>query len=151
MSPPGLSIRQMSEPDRAVWQGMYRALFPNDPAENLDREISRILEDETRAGFLAQINDAPVGFAEYALRSWANGCYGQPVPFVEGIYVLPDVRSKGVARALMAHLEVRARAAGFDEIGSDALIEDERAQAMHRALGYQETERVVYFRKPLTR
>jgi aminoglycoside 6'-N-acetyltransferase I len=35
------------------------------------------------------------------------------------------------------------------EIASDALLENAASHAMHRSLGFQETERVVYFRKQL--
>jgi aminoglycoside 6'-N-acetyltransferase I len=40
-------------------------------------------------------------------------------------------------------------ARGFRELGSDALIENHGSHAAHRGWGFSETERVVYFRKPL--
>ena len=40
-----------------------------------------------------------------------------------------------------------AQAQGCDELASDALLDNETSQAMHRALGFEETERVVFFRK----
>jgi aminoglycoside 6'-N-acetyltransferase I len=40
---------------------------------------------------------------------------------------------------------------GLSEIASDSLIDNVAAHAAHRALGFAETERVVYFRRPLQR
>jgi aminoglycoside 6'-N-acetyltransferase I len=36
------------------------------------------------------------------------------------------------------------------ELASDALLDNNGSHAMHEALGFTETERVVYFRKALT-
>jgi aminoglycoside 6'-N-acetyltransferase I len=42
-----------------------------------------------------------------------------------------------------------AREGGFTELGSDCGLENLPSQDFHRALGFEETERVVYFRKEL--
>jgi len=90
-----------------------------------------------------------VGFAEYAEREYANGCVAQPVPFLEGIWVHETYRRRGVARALLAHLEGLARARGFDEMGSDVDLENDGSHAAHGRWGFEETERVVFYRKSL--
>jgi aminoglycoside 6'-N-acetyltransferase I len=38
---------------------------------------------------------------------------------------------------------------GCSELASDARLENSASHAMHRALGFSETQRVVYFRKAL--
>jgi aminoglycoside 6'-N-acetyltransferase I len=38
---------------------------------------------------------------------------------------------------------------GCTELASDALLDNQTSHAMHEALGFVETERVVYFLKPL--
>ena len=42
-----------------------------------------------------------------------------------------------------------AKARGCRELASDALLDNESSQRAHRALGFKETERVVYFTKKL--
>jgi len=71
------------------------------------------------------------------------------VPFLEGIWVEPELRRRGVGRALVDHVEAFVRARGFREIGSDALLGNRASHAAHAAWGFSETERVVYFRKGL--
>ena len=54
-----------------------------------------------------------------------------------------------VARALIAGVTKWAKDQGVTELASDALLDNEASHAMHKALGFCETERVVYFRKGL--
>ena len=59
----------------------------------------------------------------------------------------PAWRRKGVARQLYDAIGDWARARGCRELASDALLDNEVSQRAHRALGFRETERVVYFTK----
>jgi len=54
-----------------------------------------------------------------------------------------------VARQLYAAIADWAKARGCRELASDALVDNEVSQRAHRALGFRETERVVYFTKAL--
>jgi len=92
----------------------------------------------------------PIGFAEASLRSdYVNGTGSSPVAFLEGLYVAPSHRRRGVARSLVAAVLQWAGSRGCQECASDALVENELSHRVHRALGFTETERVVYFRKTL--
>lgn len=144
-----LKIREMGSSDKETWLTMYRQLWPGHSDEALLAEINRILKSSKRAGYIAQIGDEAVGFAEYALRDYANGCHSQPVPFLEGIWVSEQHRIKGVARYLFAHLENIARHAGFKEFGSDVGLDNYSSQVMHERLGFEPTERVIFYRKAL--
>jgi aminoglycoside 6'-N-acetyltransferase I len=95
-------------------------------------------------------NRQPVGFIEGSIRGdYVNGTESSPVGFVEGVFVVPAWRRRGVARQLFAAIADWARARGCLELASDALIDNEASQRAHRALGFRETERVVYFTKEL--
>ncbi len=69
--------------------------------------------------------------------------------FLEGIYVREDARRQGVARALVGVVQAWGGALGCLDFASDAALDNTDSHALHRALGFIETERVVYFRKPL--
>lgn len=93
---------------------------------------------------------AAIGFVEASLRhDYVNGTDSSPVAFLEGIYVIPRARRQGVAKALVAEVERWAAAAGCSEFASDAPLENAESHAMHAALGFTESERVVYFKKAL--
>jgi len=126
---------------------LRRALWPDSSIE----QLKAIIAVKPEYLVLAAIaDDGPVGFAEVSLRrDYVNGCDGSPVAFLEGIYVDPAHRNQGVARALSAEAMAWARERGIAEFASDALLANRASHAFHKAIGFEETERVVYFRLPL--
>ncbi|HEY7728074.1 MAG TPA: GNAT family N-acetyltransferase, partial [Candidatus Eisenbacteria bacterium] len=122
-----------------------------DPRE-LARDLDTVLWDPIAdiASYVAVAPDRSlVGLIELSIRAYAEGCETDRVGYVEGWYVAPAWRRRGVGRALMAAGETWARGAGCVEFASDALLENGRSHLAHRALGFQEVERIVCFRKPL--
>ncbi len=87
-----------------------------------------------------------MGFVEASKRvDYVNGTSSSPVAFLEGLYVAPESRRKGVARALVDSVVEWASTWGCLELASDSLLNNTTAHAAHCALGFEETERVVYF------
>ena len=90
------------------------------------------------------------GFAEVAVRNeYVNGCKHRPALFLEGIFVRPEARGKGIARALCEAAAAFGAKKGCLEFASDVFIDDADSISAHERLGFVETERVVYFRKLL--
>lgn len=146
-------VRQMQAGDRAVWAHMRNALWPGDGAaahaKAIDELIDGLLAGSAAWGFIAQAPGGATGFAEIAIRNYANGCDSAPVAFLEGVWVEPQYRRRGIGTRLIAHAEAFVAARGFRELGSDTQIDNAASQAAHVAWGFSETERVVYFRKLL--
>lgn len=127
---------------------MRTALWPGDHAA----EIARLLADPGETlNLIARAEDgAALGFLEASLRhDYVEGCKTSPVAFLEGIFVWPGARGRGVARSLVARAEDWGRQRGCTEFASDAALDNLASQDMHAALGFAETRRVVYFRKGL--
>ena len=140
-------IRLASPADKPAWLAMRQALWPDEG--DLSAGMDELLVRENYRVWLAFDGDLAIGFAEAGLRPYANGCDSQPVPFLEGIWVEETHRKEGVGRALVSALEDWARALGILELGSDTWLNDLRSQQVHGHWGFEETERVVYFRKKL--
>src|SRR5437667_6595225 len=81
----------------------------------------------------------------------ADGCDTSPVGYVEGWYVDADVRRHGDGRRLIRTAERWARERGCTEMGSDCLLENEVSLRAHLAIGYEERERLIHFRRWLAR
>ncbi len=131
---------------------MRHALWPQGSTSEHGAEIAALLAEPGDTVTLIARNKtgAALGFAEAAIRhDYVNGCDTSPVAFVEGIFVIPAMRGHGVGRALIAAIEHWGRQRQCTELASDTLLENEASQAMHKALGFAETERVVFFRKVL--
>jgi aminoglycoside 6'-N-acetyltransferase I len=143
-------IREMTTADRAAWAEMRAELWPSEPADAHFAAIEGILNSGDAWGFIAEAPEcASVGFAEIAIRKYANGCDTQPVPFLEGIWVKPIFRRRGVGAQLIGYAEAALASRGFRELGSDTELHNRTSQAAHLSWGFAETERVVYFRKEL--
>lgn len=142
-------IREIRKSDREMWLGMYRELFAQYSDEALLAEIDRVFKSGKRSAYVAVADGVPAGFAEYSLRDYANGCHSQPVPFLEGIWINENYRSQGIAKALVQYLETKAKMAGFKEFGSDVELSNYPSQLMHERLGFEQTEKVIFYRKVL--
>lgn len=91
-----------------------------------------------------------MGFAEVSVRNdYVNGCHHRPALFLEGLYTRPRFRGKGVARQICSAAEQWGLSQGCLEFASDVYLDDADSLAAHAGLGFEETERVVYFRKKL--
>jgi aminoglycoside 6'-N-acetyltransferase I len=146
-------IAEASAEDADAWLELRLALWPGNRREEFAAEIARLVSSPGETtNLIAYADDGEaLGFAEAALRhDYVEGCATSPVAFLEGIYVAPNHRRKGVAAALVRAVEDWGRRNGCREFASDALIDNLDSQSMHRALGFEETNRVVYFRKEIT-
>ena len=138
--------------DQPGWLDLRMALWPDATADEHRGYMAISLAQPER--FLQlMIYDGlrqPIGLIEGSIRSdYVNGTETSPVGFVEGVYVIPASRRRGIARQLYSAIGDWARARGCRELASDALLANEASQRAHRALGFRETERVVYFTKAL--
>jgi aminoglycoside 6'-N-acetyltransferase I len=131
------------------WLEMRLLLWPECLPPESKQEIEEVLSSEKMAAFLAFDGDRAAGFAEVSTRDYVEGCTARPVGYLEGIYVHPDSRKKGLARALVHTAESWARSRGCAEFGSDTHVDDGESMAFHKALGFRETDRQVVFLKSI--
>ena len=135
------------------WARLRAELWPDTSIENHNDDIVKtfFVGDNQAVAFIALSDlDEVIGFAEASLRKeYVNGCETSPVVFLEGIYVQPAHRRKGAARLLCAEVARWGKLAGGREFASDVLLENDDSQVIHTALGFEESERVVFFRKAL--
>lgn len=142
-------IIQADKADVSAVSALAAQLFGS-PAEQLAEEFSQLLDSEECAIFLLHIHDKPAGFAQCQLRhDYVEGAYTSPVGYLEGIYVLPEYRSQGRARELLARCEQWAREQGCTEFASDCELDNDGSLAFHLKMGFTEVNRVICFAKKL--
>jgi aminoglycoside 6'-N-acetyltransferase I len=148
----GVIVRGITPEDRETWLGFRRALWPDVTAEAHREDIERFLAGHSReplAVLLAEQDGNPAGFAELSIRAYAEGCKTDRVAFLEGWYVVPGARQRGVGAALVAAAEDWGRSQGCTEFASDAEADNEVSAAAHLALGFEEVGLIRCFRKAL--
>ena len=138
---PHPQVRLMRPDEIPAVTEMMRALWPD--ATDYDFTEETVFVWERPIGGLG-------GFASLSIRPWADGCETMPVPYIEGWWVAPDLRRMGVGGALFAAVERWCKARGYRELGSDVEIENATSLAAHKALGFEPTLRLQYFRKRLS-
>ncbi len=151
MANPPAPTRPLADGDRDEWLRLRRALWPDAGAEEHRAEMDRYFAGPRPAAVL--VSPRPGGglrgFVEVGIRDYAEGCDTNWVGYVEGWYVDPDARGRGVGRALIAAAEAWAAEQGCREMASDAELANTGSQAAHGRLGYAEVGRSVHFRKVL--
>lgn len=132
---------------------MRAALWPSESVKWHADDVRTFFEQPRRPAvtFLAFADGGhAIGFAEATIRGdHVNGTETSPVGFLEGWYVEPASRSLGVGRALVDAVEQWVLCRGCTELASDTWLDRVESQSAHVACGFEETERVVYFRKRL--
>ncbi len=147
-------IRPVVRAEFERWVDLRSALWPDQPRAELAAEAAAHLDGRgfmLEAVLVAVTEDGDVaGFAELSLRPYAEGCSSTPVGFLEGWFVAPERRGRGIGRALVAAAEDWARGRGCREFASDTTIDNTASAAAHAALGFEEVEQVRCFRKALS-
>lgn len=143
-----MMIRTIESGDAAVWSALRIAFLP---------EISTISQSEVDAFFhgnnpniqevLVALDKTKklVGFIELNIRTNVPGSTQPTTPYIEAWFVSPEYRGQGIGKQLIQW----ATQQGFQELGSDTPIRNEKSIGLHKQLGFNEIERVVCLLKRL--
>jgi aminoglycoside 6'-N-acetyltransferase I len=135
-------VRLMRADEVSAVTEMMRTLWPG--GDSYDFSDETVFVWERADGGLG-------GFASLSIRPWAEGCDSTPVPYIEGWWVAPDLRRRGVGRALFAAIERWCAENDYVELGSDVDLSNTPSLEAHAALGFEPTLRLQFFRKRVAR
>lgn len=114
-------IRRVELADASQWESMRRDLWPESP-EDHRREISDFFAgmlDEPQAVLVVQEGSSLIAFAELAIRNDLKELQGKRVGYVEGLYVVPSFRHRGLTRKLLSVAREWAHQNNCDAVASD--------------------------------
>ena len=146
------TIRPCRPGDETEWLRLRFALWGDEPGDeiSLREELDEIIAAADQDAIFALTDEGHYcGFAEVAIRNWADGCTGRNVGYLEGWYVEKSYRRRGIGRQLVAAAEDWSRQRGASEMGSDCEIENEISHSAHIAMGFIEANRCINFGKKL--
>lgn len=143
-------IYKATEKDQAALARLAGILWEGHSLQELALDFSNLLKSPEAACFLAEESGTPVGFAQCQLRhDYVEGTRTSPVGYLEGIFVLPEFRSHGLARQLLSACEGWAREQGCQEFASDCELASTDSLSFHLKAGFTEANRVICFTKRL--
>ena len=145
-----MMIRKATEQDAEVLAGLACLLWDGHDAAELLDEFAELLKSEEAACFLAYEAGVPVGFAQCQLRhDYVEGTQTSPVGYLEGIFVQPEFRHRGMAKQLLGACESWAKEKACLEFASDCELGNDASLNFHLSVGFAEVNRIVCFTKTL--
>ena len=111
--------------------------YPGDPAE-LPERLGRMRAAGDDA-FVAELNDTPVGLATVHARAVLH--VARPVAQLTALVVPPEMRGRGVGRALVAEAERWGRERGADRLVVTTALHRAEAPLFYERVGFEHTGR----------
>jgi aminoglycoside 6'-N-acetyltransferase I len=147
-------VRRAKYPDEKgqlmeMWLALYTWVTDRDAEWESMRDWFARKDAATFVGYDAAKPEILVGYADVGARSVVDGCEG-PAAYLEAWYVKDAWRKQGVGEALLRACEDWARAQGYKEMGSDALLDNTNSHHLHEKFGFEENDRVITYRKSLS-
>lgn len=135
MTNPDIVIRNLTSSDRDAWEPLWQGYLTfyksTLPPETTDATFARLTDDTTDVVGLAACNvkGALVGFTHYVIHpsTWSRTGYC----YLEDLFVDPAARGGGHARALIAEVDRRGKAAGCDRVYWHTQESNARARALY--------------------
>lgn len=116
----------------------------------LEADFSKAISSKTGVCFIKYLEEVPIGFAQCCLRSdYVEGTNSSPVGYLEGVFVEEVHRNKGYAKELLMACEQWAKDMGCSEFASDCELTNENSLKIHLAMGFEEANRIICFRKSI--
>lgn len=145
---PLLRIRQVAFTDAdaqvlvAEVQAEYVARYGGPDNTPMDPSV---FDAPAGAFFVGYLDDVPVAMGGWRMRPDVLRLEGRLCAEVKRMYVAPRGRRRGLARAVLAHLEATARAAGADVMVLETGIAQPEAIALYESSGYQQVEKFGHY------
>jgi ribosomal protein S18 acetylase RimI-like enzyme len=140
-----IEVRPAEGRDSAVVIELLAAQLAEHSLASGGEQVARGIEVafQTGASLLVALEGSRVVGACLANRI-ASVEHGGAVLFIEELYVVPEARRRGVARALLGRLVSEAAASGVRAIELEVDEGHEPARALYRSLGFEANKRTPW-------
>jgi len=136
-------IVPVTKENETAWAELCVALWPD---LTVDSVIRMNHEGSFQNEFLYFEDDKPAAFLSLSLRNdYVEGTDSSPVGYIEGIYVKPEFRRRGIAEKLIDHAKEWSKKFDCTELASDAALDNELSHKFHNGVGFTEAGRLVCF------
>lgn len=143
-------IKTATKNDTLVLAELAMQMWSNHTLAELDADFAEIVNNKDAVCFIKYIGSTPIGFAQCQLRhDYVEGTHTSPVGYLEGIFVAPNHQHKGYAKELLNECELWAKEKGCTEFASDCELDNTNSFNFHLAMGFEEANRVICFKKVL--
>ena len=143
-------IIKAAEKDALILAELAIQMWNSHTVAELEADFKKLTRGKDSACFIKYADSKAVGFAQCQLRyDYVEGTHTSPVGYLEGIFVLKNFRQKGYAKELLHKCEEWAKEKGCSEFASDCELDNTDSLSFHTAMGFEEANRIICFRKEL--
>ena len=136
--------------DAEALAGLAIQMWTDHDPKTLTEEFRHLAANDEAVCFIKYADGEPIGFAQCQLRhDYLEGTDSSPVGYLEGIFVSDGYRARGYAAELLSECEKWAKEKGCTEFASDCELDNMDSFRFHMALGFEEANRIICFRKDL--
>lgn len=113
-------LTALAELAQKIWTECYSNIYPADQIEYMLQkyqsfEVLRSQVDSGTLYFVVEIDDLPVGYYAFEIRN-DDKLYGKEYLFISKIYLMSDIRHKGIASLMLKQIRKYARKNGLELI-----------------------------------
>ena len=134
-----VSVRPLRRDDKPDWCRLwhdYLAFYETAlPDEMYDLQFERLLSDDPYdfSGLIAEVDAKPVGLTHFAYQR--HGWKVENVCYLQDLYADPNVRGKGIGRALIEAVYAAADAAGAPTVYWNTQDFNKTARVLYDRIG----------------
>ncbi|MGN6814575.1 MAG: GNAT family N-acetyltransferase [Solirubrobacterales bacterium] len=141
MEKPEIPVRQATAEDapsiaRLLYDFNTEYAEPTPGVEVLTENVRRLLEEGEMAVLLAGHGPDGLSLLRFRPSVWT----GEPEAHLQELYVVPDLRGRGIGRALLEATIEFARAAGATNLDLNTGETDTVARALYESMGFTNEE-----------
>lgn len=143
-------IKKAKKKDSKILAKMAVKIWEDNNIADFVKEFEDFADDPNMHSFIKYVDDKPVGFANVSIRyDYVEGCETSPVGYLEGIFVEDEYRKNNYARDLVKACETWVKDKRIKEFASDCTLTNKDSLAFHLAIGFEEVNRIICFKKEL--
>lgn len=143
-------IKQAIKEDAMALAQLAIEMWNDNTVSDLKEQFQELLKSDDAVCFLKYVDEKPVGFAQCQLRTdYVEGTETSPVGYLEGIFILEGYRHNGYAKALLKECEKWSKEKCCSEFASDCELENTDSLKFHKAMGFEEANRIICFTKKI--
>lgn len=141
-------IKKATQADALALAELAVKMWRDNTIAELQSEFLDLICNDDAVCFIKYAGNKKAGFAQCQLRNdYVEGTDSSPVGYLEGIFIEPEYRHCGYAKELLSECEKWAKEKHCTEFASDCEIGNDASLKFHLAVGFEEANRIICFRK----